>query len=200
MGRKTGEDKAELIGWNKNCSLGQKRKIARWLWLFMYIHAHTKHVTHSAVAHYTPTGPQQQQTPLPFHLPAPLVLVALFFTWSHTVWNIPLARLGELSWFCSLPAPRPSSLLAGRAVWEADKLKHPWLCTVLLSKNWNISVLSTLFFSLRQSTASHHTLWGHCVPPETRFQVCVTGDWSVFSDRFLKTKTLNYYVLSSFMN
>jgi len=51
------------------------------------------------------------------------------FIWCHMAWNTPLSNLGQLSSFCSLPAP-----------W-ALRWERPWLCTTLLGssyKHWCI--------------------------------------------------------------
>lgn len=48
-------------------------------------------------------------------------------------WDIPLARLDHLSLFCFLPVP--CALPASSLVGQYKKLKHPWLCAALFSKN-----------------------------------------------------------------
>lgn len=83
------------------------------------------------------------------------VCVFVCFAWCHLVWNIPLASVAQLSWFCPHPSPcAPAALLTGRTVQETEKL--PRLCAVLLSNNWNTAVLSP--------KASHKTLWGKNQP------------------------------------
>ena len=86
------------------------------------------------------------------------LFVCLFvFAWCQMVWNIPLASVAQLSWFCPHPAPSaPAAALTGRTVQETEKLKHSWLCAALLSNNWNTAVLSRLFFSQSQNIAP----WG----------------------------------------
>lgn len=58
-----------------------------------------------------------------------------FFAWCHMVWNIPLVSLGQLSWFCPLPAPCALNPLTSRAVQETEKLKYSLVCAALLSNN-----------------------------------------------------------------
>lgn len=74
----------------------------------------------------------------------------------HTVWNGALARLGHLCQFCPLPAPCAPQPLTARAVWKAEKLKHPWLCAALLSNNYNIGLPSTLFLLNGTQHLSRH--------------------------------------------
>ena len=54
-----------------------------------------------AIAHHLPTD---AQTDPELWLTSP-VNSPWFPLWCHIVWNIPLARQGQLSWFCPLPAP-----------------------------------------------------------------------------------------------
>ena len=58
---------------------------------------------HKSIAHHLPTDaqpvPEQQ---LPLHQPT--LLFYTYFTLYHIALSIPLASLGQLSWFCHLPA------------------------------------------------------------------------------------------------
>ena len=84
-------------------------------------------------------------TPSPFKTP---------YTWCHMVRNISLAILSQLSWFCSLPAPR-----ALRCEW-------PWLCTTLLCSNYKYQcVINTVFPP--QPKHSRHSKENHFVSAET---------------------------------
>ena len=73
------------------------------------------------------------------------------------IMEYPFGHLRSAVLVVSPPAPLcfPEPLLA----WEAEKLKHPWLCAAVLNNTENITVLSTLFFSQSQNIVSYQTLW-----------------------------------------
>lgn len=102
------------------------------------------HITCSPPDDQYPTVPENQQLPwwTPLSLKGGGLLLLLLFcfsTWFHTVWNISLASLGQLSWIYPLPAlcASQSPVWKGcRGNWENEiemKWKCSWLCTTLLS-------------------------------------------------------------------
>jgi len=68
-----------------------------------------------------------------------------FFTWYYMVWNILLANMSQLSWFCPSQQLILPILPACRTVQEAEKLKCTWLCYWLyqwqLEHQWVINVV-----------------------------------------------------------
>lgn len=79
----------------------------------------------------------------------------LHINWSAecpVVWNIPLASLGQLSWFCPLTAPAasPAWPLAG----EHEKLKSCWLSvsTALQQLKYWCVITITFITNPKQST------------------------------------------------
>jgi len=63
--------------------------------------------------------PQTNAQPVPeqLSLPPGQLPQLIYWAWRHMVMNIPLARLGQLSQLCPLPA----SHAPGRPAWEAEK-------------------------------------------------------------------------------
>ena len=68
------------------------------------IHIFTKQVMHKATAYHPPINVQTVSEQQLQHQSTPLSFM-VFFTHGNIVWNIPLAILGQLSWFCPLPVP-----------------------------------------------------------------------------------------------
>ena len=71
---------------------------------------HTKQGMHNAIAVAIDLLINVQPAPTRQLLPWPTPHhFSSFFTSHHTVWNISLASLGQLSWFCPLTAPHALS-------------------------------------------------------------------------------------------
>ena len=110
----------------------------------IYIYTCTKLVMHNFSPPANQCPANHWEVTVPSANPS---LLYNFFTCCHTVLNILLSCWGQLYCFFPLPAPCASpSPLTGMTIWEAEKLKHPWPYTALLSNNWNINVLSILLF------------------------------------------------------
>lgn len=82
--------------------------------------------------------------------------VLLFHIISHGM-QYPFGQSGSVVLVLSNPnlLCTPASSLARKH----EKLKSPWLCLSTAQQQLNISVLSTLFFSEIQNTASYQPLW-----------------------------------------
>ena len=111
--------KVELVGWDKNYILRQKRKreiTNYYMYIYMCVYVSTKQVIRNETAHHPPTDPQpvlkQHQCPLP--LPNSPAFYS-FSTQCHIVWNIPLSSLGQLVLVLSPPSSLcpPAPLLPG---------------------------------------------------------------------------------------
>ena len=129
----------ELMGWDINYLLRQKRKRKKDNRnnyinndnFYIYLWNTTEASWYNAIPHHLLTSTQLviEQPTLPH-------LSRVFSVLCHMVRNTPLDSLDQLSLFCLLPdLCAPPVPLTWRAVWEAEKLKHPWLHTVLLSNN-----------------------------------------------------------------
>lgn len=124
--------KSELIGWDKNSSLGQKTKKEITL---MRNDINNAHSNCSLPANQCPDSPQAVAA---LSWTIPLMFVSIF-SWCHMVRNIPLSILCHLSSFCPLPGTCTySRTLVGRTEWKTEKLKCLCHCTPLLSNYWCI--------------------------------------------------------------
>ena len=117
----------ELIGWDKNYLLRQKRKKERSVMMIIYvynIYLQTGDAQHNCSP---PVNQCSSSNCTSSQLPGSV--------WCHIVWNISLASLGQLSG--SVPShllvPPTQTPIPGRTVWEAENLVQPLLCTALLS-------------------------------------------------------------------
>jgi len=86
----------------------------------------------------------------------------------------------------------PSSPLACRTVWEAEKLKCSWFCAALLNR-WNISLLSKIFILLK---TKYSIIPGsikkiNSVPAETGTEV-----YSIDPRKIFTVVYLSYWILT----
>ena len=89
-------------------------------------------------------------------------------TWHHMVQDIPLASLGQLSWFCPHTAPcAPPVLLAGRAAGEAETSLT--LCSAAQQQLKHWCIISTVFLlKPKHSIISDTTKKNSSIPADTR--------------------------------
>lgn len=118
----------------------------------------------------------------------------------HVVWNIPLASLGMLSWFCSHPSCLYTpSALTGRTAWEAEK-------SLALCKNCSTAAETLLYYPHFVSQIQGTSSWMFVYYSYFRRKFYPSPNWdtwhnkkSVCSSAWIKT-VFNILLLSIFIN
>jgi len=165
------QKKAKLMGWDEDSLIRQKNE-GKIIILSIMITQYSKKVMHNAVDHH----PLTEWCPgTPWATSAPMVSSPELYCLATWIWNLPLASLDQLSWFCPLPAPyvpsasmlswqyeKPKSLSLGVSIVQ-KQLKHQCVINIILIQNPKHSTMPATQKKTSSTLAETRTVIQSCI-------------------------------------